>query len=142
LVVNARREILGYTAGDDVSSRDIEGENPLYLPQAKVFDGSCALGPAIVLCNETELRDLVVELRIFRDSTCVFEGQTSTARIKREMTELVGYLTRELEFPYGTFLMTGTGIVPPHDFSLRSGDEVLIRVGELELATPVEGGLP
>ncbi len=139
LVVNAHDEIVGFTIGDDVSSRDIEGDNPLYLPQAKVFDGSCALGPEIVLCTEQELRDLPIELRILRSSVCVFEGQTSTARIKREMSELVGYLTRELSFPYGVFLMTGTGIVPPDDFTLEAGDDIVIRIGPLQLETPVAG---
>ena len=136
LVVNDRMEIVGYTAGDDVSSRDIEGENPLYLPQAKIYDGSCSLGPAIVL-PVGDLRDLPIRLRIARDGEPAFEGEISTSRMRRTPEELVGYLGRELSFPNGAFLMTGTGIVPGDDFSLTPGDTVEISVGELVLENDV-----
>jgi 2-dehydro-3-deoxy-D-arabinonate dehydratase len=134
LVINAEQQIIGYTLGNDVSSRDIEGENPLYLPQAKVYDGSCALGPAILVTNQP--LDLKVEmtLAIERSGKPVFEGTVSLSRIRRRFSELVEYLFRELDFPVGAFLFTGTGIVPPNDFTLLSGDLVRIAVpsiGEL-----------
>jgi 2-dehydro-3-deoxy-D-arabinonate dehydratase len=136
LVVNDRMEIVGYTAGDDVSSRDIEGENPLYLPQAKIYDGSCSLGPAIVL-PVGDLRDLPIRLRIRRNDESAFEGEISTSRMKRTPEELAAYLGRELSFPNGAFLMTGTGIVPQDDFTLTPGDRVEISVGELVLENEV-----
>jgi 2-dehydro-3-deoxy-D-arabinonate dehydratase len=136
VVVNDRMEIVGYTAGDDVSSRDIEGENPLYLPQAKIYDGSCSLGPAIVL-PVGDLRDLPIRLRIRRNGEPAFEGEISTSRMKRTPEELAAYLGRELSFPNGAFLMTGTGIVPQDDFTLTPGDRVEISVGELVLENEV-----
>ena len=138
LVINAAGEIAGYTVGNDVSSRDIEGENPLYLPQAKVYDGSCAVGPGIVLVDDTkELRDLSIVLDIERGGRTVFKGDTSTSRIKRPLEELVAYLRRELTFYAGAFLLTGTGIVPPQEFSLSPGDVVTITIGELTLQNEV-----
>ena len=139
LVVNGRVEIVGYTAGNDVSSRDIEGENPLYLPQAKVYDGSCSLGPGIVLAGSDGMRDLPIRLRIFRDGSVVFEGEISTSRMKRTFEELAGYLGRELTLPSGAFLMTGTGVVPGDDFTLTPGDRVEVSVGELVLENGVTG---
>ena len=136
LVVNDRMEIVGYTAGDDVSSRDIEGENPLYLPQAKIYDGSCSLGPGIVL-PAGDLRDLSIRLRIGRNGEPAFEAEISTSRMKRTPEELADYLGRELSFPNGAFLMTGTGIVPPEVFTLTPGDRVEISVGELVLENEV-----
>lgn len=133
LVVNSRQEIAGYTIGNDVSSRDIEGENPLYLPQAKVYDGACAVGPGILLRSADSLRDLHVKLHLLRDGATVFEGETSTSQIKRPFEELVGYLCRESSFPAGAFLMTGTGIIPPMEFSLQRGDTARITIGELTL---------
>jgi len=138
LVANARGEIVGYCAGNDVSSRDIEGENPLYLPQAKVYDGSCALGPGLVIGAAGPLSDLPIRLEVLRAGRAVFQGETRASRIKRRFEELVGYLFRELAFPQGAFLMTGTGIVPPHDFSLERGDVVRITIGALTLENPVE----
>jgi 2-dehydro-3-deoxy-D-arabinonate dehydratase len=139
LALSSRGRIVGVTAGNDVSSRSIEGENPLYLPQAKVYDGACALGPAIRLVEEpSALRDLEIRLAITRAGATVFEGATSTARLKRTPDELAAYLFRELSFPAGAFLMTGTGIVPPDDFTLRSGDTVSITVESVgTLTNPV-----
>jgi 2-dehydro-3-deoxy-D-arabinonate dehydratase len=133
LVINRHGEIIGYCAGNDVSSRDIEGENPLYLPQAKVYNGSCALGPGIALADPGELRDLPIGLKIARDGQTVFEGETRTSRMKRSFEDLAVHLYRGLDFPSGAFLMTGTGIVPHESFSLTAGDGVRVEVGDLVL---------
>lgn len=133
LVVNTRGEIAGYTIGNDVSSRDIEGENPLYLPQAKVYDGACAVGPGILLRPVESLQDLPIRLHLMRDGATVFEGESNTAQIKRPFSELVDYLTRETSFTAGAFLMTGTGIIPPMEFSLQRGDTARITIGDLTL---------
>ena len=138
LVLNSRMEILGFTAGNDVSSRDIEGENPLYLPQAKVYDGSCSLGPGIVLGGPDGMRDLPIRLRIVRGGEVVLEEQISTSQMHRQLEDLAGYLGRETSFPTGAFLMTGTGIVPEDDFTLEPGDATEISVGELVLENTVE----
>jgi 2-dehydro-3-deoxy-D-arabinonate dehydratase len=138
LVLDREGRIVGYTAGNDVSSRDIEGENPLYLPQAKVYDGSCALGPAIHLLEDaSELRHVAIAMTIERDGQPVFEGETNTEQLKRAPEELAEWLYRELSFPHGALLMTGTGLVPPDEFTLRAGDRVTVRVGELELVNEV-----
>ncbi len=132
-------EIVGYTVGNDVSSRDIEGENPLYLPQAKVYDGAGALGPGIVFTEHPDdLNGIRISLEIYRGQSLVFAGDTTTGQMKRHPHELVAWLGKELRFPYGGVLMTGTGIVPPDDFSLQPGDRVVIRVGDLVLENPVE----
>jgi 2-dehydro-3-deoxy-D-arabinonate dehydratase len=129
LVLNPRMQIVGYTVGNDVSSRDIEGENPLYLPQAKIYRHSCALGPAIVLSGEdVDANHLAVRLTISRGGVPAFEGQTNTARMHRSLTNLIGYLARYNDFAPGVVLLTGTGIVPPDDFSLHDGDEVVIEI--------------
>ena len=138
LVLNAAGEIVGYTAGNDVSSRSIEGENPLYLPQAKVYDGSCALGPGIVIAGPDEMRDLPVALVIERGGAAVFEDETRTSRLKRSLEEIAKWLFADLAFPGGAVLMTGTGIVPPDEFTLRPGDAVRISVGDLALENEVE----
>lgn len=141
LVLNQGMEIVGYCAGNDVSSRAIEGENPLYLPQAKVYQGSCALGPGIVLFGAEgveALRDLPIALSIVRQGAAVFEGTTRTSQMKRSLEELAHYLGKELPFPQGAFLMTGTGIVPPEAFSLQVGDLVTIGVGHLTLTNEVQ----
>ncbi|MYA04208.1 MAG: hypothetical protein F4Y37_06275, partial [Caldilineaceae bacterium SB0664_bin_22] len=138
LVVNAEGEIVGYTVGNDMSSRDIEGANPLYLPQAKTYNGSCAVGPAIHLCDADELVGLEIDMRIERNGDAVFEGHTSTANMKRTFPELAEFLCRELDFPAGVLLMTGTGIVPPDEFTLQSGDVITIRIGDLALVNTVE----
>ncbi len=138
LVLNRGMEIVGYTAGNDVSSRDIEGANALYLPQAKVYDGSCAVGPGVVLLEQPEiLGDLDIRLRICRNETIAFEGEVSTARMHRSLKELASYLGRELSFPGGAFLMTGTGIVPDEEFTLEPGDLTEISVGDLVLENEV-----
>ena len=139
LVVNCQREIVGYCAGNDVSSRDIEGENPLYLPQAKVYDGSCALGQGILLCGAEEVKGVPIRLEIQRANKTVFKGETTTGTMKRTFSELVEYLTRELDFPHGVFLMTGTCLVPGNEFTLQPGDIVLIQVGALRLENRVMG---
>ncbi len=140
LAINCHGEICGYTAGNDVSSRSIEGENPLYLPQAKVYDGSCALGPRIRLVDQPHaLRDLSIHLTILRGGCVVFQGETSTRLMKRTFEELAAYLFRELDFPQGAFLMTGTGIVPLESFTLQAGDMVQVSVGELMLENETAG---
>lgn len=134
LLLNRFGEICGYTAGNDVSSRDIEGENPLYLPQAKVYNGSCALGPAIILTNiGDDLKEIPIQLEIYQSGSLVFEDQTSTSKMKRSFPELAASLFKELDFPSGAFLMTGTGIVPTENFSLQPGDQVKVMVGDLAL---------
>ena len=138
LVINRYCEIIGYCAGNDLSSRDIEGENPLYLPQAKVYNRSCALGHGILLCEPQEIKDIPIRLRIERAKQIMFEGETTTATMKRTLSELVQYLTRELDFPDGVFLMTGTCLVPGDQFTLHSGDMVSIQVGALTLENRVE----
>lgn len=137
LVLNRDLEVVGYCAGNDVSSRDIEGENPLYLPQAKVYDGSCALGPAILLTHQEALANVPIRLRIRRGTALVFEGETKSSEMKRSLRDLCSYLGRELSFAQGVFLMTGTGIVPPDTFSLQTGDIVSIQVADALLENEV-----
>ena len=128
LLINPTGVIVGYTVGNDMSSRDIEGENPLYLPQAKVYDGSCALGPCILLQAGPLARHTAIRLEILRQGKLVFTGSTTVAELKRELTELAQFLFRENSFPEGVFLMTGTGIVPADDFTLASGDAIRIAI--------------
>jgi 2-dehydro-3-deoxy-D-arabinonate dehydratase len=128
LVVNARGEIVGYTIGNDMSSRDIEGENPLYLPQAKMYDGSCALGPGILIREEPLPPDTEITIAITRGGSSVFDGHTTVAQMKRTPEELVSFLYREMSFPQGAILLTGTGIIPPDGFTLHSGDEIVITI--------------
>ena len=134
LAINAAGRIFGYTIGNDMSSRDIEGENPLYLPQAKVYDRSAALGPCLVVADQPPGPETAIRLSIHRTGQVVFSGETSVGRIKRPLASLADWLYRENRFPHGAYLMTGTGIVPPDEFTLRAGDEIRIRiepVGEL-----------
>ena len=135
LVLNSRGEIVGHTIGNDMSSRDIEGENLLYLPQAKVYRASCALGPFITIgASEAEARKWTISIRIVRAGTEVFAGQTGVDQIKRSFPELAGYLCRSQEFPHGAVLLTGTGVVPANEFTLAAGDVVRIAIsgiGEL-----------
>ena len=138
LVVNAAGEVFGYTAGNDMSSRSIEGENPLYLPQAKIYSRACALGPAIVPAWEAGPGPFTVAVRIERDGADAYAAQTSTARLARDFAGLVGWLTRSLDFPAGVVLLTGTGVVPERDFTLRAGDLVEITIdGVGTLRNPV-----
>jgi 2-dehydro-3-deoxy-D-arabinonate dehydratase len=138
IVINQQREIVGYTVGNDMSSRSIEGENPLYLPQAKIYDGACALGPGIQLLDVAALSDLPIAIEITRQARSVFHGETRTSQIHRPLDELVAYLYRELSFPFGAFLMTGTGIVPPNSFTLAAGDRVTITIGTLTLENDID----
>ena len=128
LLISPAGTIVGYTIGNDMSSRDIEGENPLYLPQAKVYDGSCALGPCVLLSSEPLDRTTTIEIEIVRHGEAVFSGSTTLAELKREPQELAAFLFRDNSFPDGVFLMTGTGVVPGDDFTLASGDVVRISI--------------
>ncbi|WP_395718852.1 fumarylacetoacetate hydrolase family protein [Prosthecobacter sp.] len=128
LAINSRGEIIGCTVGNDLSCRDIEGENPLYLPQAKCFKLCAALGPAILIQSEPLAPATRIHLQIDRAGTAAFEGETTLAQLKRTPQELAGFLFRDNTFPTGTFLMTGTGIVPGDDFTLKSGDIVKITI--------------
>lgn len=129
LVINSRGKVVGYTVGNDMSSRDIEGENLLYLPQAKIYKGSCALGPWITVgASEEEARSWKIQLQIRRDGQVAFEGETSVGQIKRSFEELADYLFRSQEFPQGAVLLTGTGIVPPDNFTLQPADSVRITI--------------
>ncbi len=127
LAVNAAGRIFGFTVGNDMSARDIEGDNPLYLPQAKVYRGSCALGPAILLASALPA-ETVIAMRIQRGGEEVFAGETNLAQLKRTPEELVQWLFAENEFPDGVLLLTGTGLVPPGKFTLAPGDEISIRI--------------
>jgi 2-dehydro-3-deoxy-D-arabinonate dehydratase len=137
LVINSGGEIVGYTVGNDMSSRDIEGENPLYLPQAKTYNGSCAVGPGIQLTPVASLRNLNVKLQIKRGGFVAFIGDTFTNKMKRTFEDLAHYLVRELDFPHGVLLMTGTGIVPSDNFTLNSGDVIRVTIGDLALENTV-----
>jgi len=139
LVINSSKEIVGFCVGNDVSSRDIEGANPLYLPQAKIYNGSCALGPGIFLAEVDQLVDLAIQMDIARAGEIVYQGETRSSQMKRSLSELVHYLTQEMDFPYGAFLMTGTGLVPLDEFSLQPGDKVRITIGSLQLENTVHG---
>jgi 2-dehydro-3-deoxy-D-arabinonate dehydratase len=128
LLVNPKGKITGYTIGNDMSSRDIEGENNLYIPQAKTYDGSCALGPGVLISSEPLGKTTQIQLEIERSRTIAFRGSTTLAQMKRDPRELVEYLYRETSFPNGCYLLTGTGIVPPDSFTLERGDEVRITI--------------
>ena len=137
LVIAADGQIAGYTIGNDVSSRTIEGDNPLYLPQAKVYDGACALGPAIVSADAVE-PPFAIRLSIDRDGAVVVDDATSSDRLRRSFNDLAGYLFRALSFPAGAILLTGTGVVPDPPFSLEPGDRVTIEITGLgQLENPV-----
>ena len=142
LVLSPALALVGFTAGNDMSARDIEGENPLYLPQAKLYDSCCALGPSITLAAAMPPRGSIgIHLKIERDGTRIHEGETSVARMARRLEDLIDWLGRENCFPDGVVLLTGTGIVPPDDFSLRSGDMVRITIDGIgTLSNPVIQG--
>jgi len=127
LLISNSGRLVGYTIGNDMSSRDIEGENPLYLPQAKVYDSSCALGPCVLLAS-SPLIDNAIRLEITRQGERSFCGSTSVSELKRNPQLLIDFLFKDLSFPKGAFLMTGTGIVPPDDFTLQHGDVIKIAI--------------
>ncbi|MDB5331584.1 MAG: 2-hydroxyhepta-2,4-diene,7-dioate isomerase [Phycisphaerales bacterium] len=137
LLINPRGKIIGYTIGNDMSSRDIEGENPLYLPQAKMYDGSCALGPAVLVTGEPLEPSTEIAIEIRRGGDVAFSGSTTLAQLKRDPAELVEYLYRETSFPTGCYLLTGTGVVPPDAFTLTAGDEIAIRIEPIGTLTNV-----
>lgn len=129
LVINSHLKLVGFTIGNDMSSRDIEGDNPLYLPQAKVYNQCCGLGPVITLAESMPARDQIgIRLSIQRQGSPVFEGTTSVAQMARTFEDLIGWLTRDNNFPNGAFLLTGTGIVPDSNFTLHPGDQVAISI--------------
>jgi 2-dehydro-3-deoxy-D-arabinonate dehydratase len=130
LVITSSGKIVGYTIGNDMSSRSIEGENPLYLPQAKCYDKSAAVGPCVFVTDKPLAEDTSISLEIHR-RVKVFEGRTGINQIKRKFEELVGYLFKETTFPRGCYLMTGTGIVPPNDFTLQKNDEIRISIDSI-----------
>lgn len=135
LAVNSRGVIVGYTIGNDMSSRDIEGANPLYLPQAKVYDRSCALGPGILIQSEPMPASTEIAMRILRAGSEQFSGAIRLSEMKRDPQTLVEYLYRDQSFPHGCFLLTGTGIIPPDAFTLQSGDEIHITIGGIGTLT-------
>lgn len=142
LVLNSHLRLVGFTVGNDMSARDIEGENPLYLPQAKVYSGCCALGPCITLAEQMPPRQQTqITLRILRGDAVAFQGSTSLSQLKRTYEELIGYLARDNAFPDGVFLLTGTGIVPEDDFTLAQGDLIEIAIDGIgTLRNPVVQG--
>jgi 2-dehydro-3-deoxy-D-arabinonate dehydratase len=138
LAINSRGRIFGYTIGNDMSSRDIEGENPLYLPQAKVYDKSAAIGPCLFLSDSALPSGTEISISIVRDGSPAFSGSTAISQIKRTLPSLAEFLFRDNSFPHGCFLMTGTGIVPGDDFTLRSGDGISITIPAIgTLTNPV-----
>ncbi len=142
LVLNTRMQLVGYTIGNDMSSRSIEGENPLYLPQAKLYDGCCSLGPAIILAERLPTADeCEIRLTVRRGEHLAFQGQTNTDQMARTFDDLIRWLARENSFPQGVFLLTGTGIVPEASFTLHPGDTVEITIAGLgTLVNPVVQG--
>ena len=131
LAIGSDGEIFGYTIGNDMSSRSIEGENPLYLPQAKSYNGSAGLGPCLCILDTPIPAESKIRLRIEREGELAFDGETQLSEMKRKPEELAAYLYREMDFPNGCYLMTGTGIVPGTDFTLQSGDRISISIDEL-----------
>ena len=128
LFINKQHQIAGYLIGNDMSSRDIEGENPLYLPQAKVYDASAGIGPSLLVTEKPLAPETVISMRIYRSKQEVFQGETHISQMKRSHEELREYLTREMSFPLGAYLMTGTCIVPDPPFTLQAHDEIHIQI--------------
>ena len=128
LVISSTKKIIGYTIGNDMSARDIEAENPLYLPQAKSYNGSTALGPCIYILDQPLSSKTSLSLKIFRKGKQIFIGISEVAKIKRSFSELIQFLFKEMDFPKGCFLMTGTGIIPPDDFTLKVNDRIEISI--------------
>ena len=139
VLVSPKGKVIGYTIGNDMSSRDIEGENPLYLPQAKVYDRSCSLGPGILVTEAPLPSSTEIGLQIHRGAEQVFAGSTSLSSMKRDVKTLVEYLYRDNSFPSGCFLLTGTGIVPPDSFTLQHGDEIRITIEPIGTLVNVVG---
>ena len=139
LYVTPGGKIAGYTIGNDMSSRDIEGENPLYLPQAKVYDRSCALGPCLLVSTDPLPDSTEISIEIHRKGAAAFSGGTTLKEMKRQPKELVEYLYRSSSFPHGCFLLTGTGIVPPDSFTLKLGDEIRITIPPIGTLTNIVG---
>lgn len=137
LFINSNGLIQGYTIGNDMSSRDIEGENPLYLPQAKVYNRSAALGPCLYVPEQPLSLETNISIIIKRDGSAIFKNEIQLNRMKRNFTELAEYLFRECDFENGVFLMTGTGIVPPNDFTLQPGDEIEISIDNIGTLTNI-----
>ena len=132
LVIGNEGQIIGYVIGNDMSSRDIEGENPLYMPQAKVYKNCCAIGPVMKLNdNMFDPSNLTIHCRILREGKVVYDDKTSTSKLHRTFEELVEFLTRDNPIPFGTVLLTGTCLVPPDEFTLREGDQVEISIDGL-----------
>ena len=131
LFICSEGSIEGYTIGNDMSSRDIEGENPLYLPQAKSYDASAAIGPCLYVPEQAIHPDTMIRISITRNTTIVFSGEISINRMKRKHKELVEYLFREMSFSNGVYLMTGTGVVPPDSFTLQTADEIAISIDDI-----------
>ncbi len=131
VAVSSSGRVFGFTIGNDMSSRSIEGENPLYLPQAKVYQRSSALGPCLLLAEEALPPETEIALEVLRDGKVVVAGAVALSRMKRSLPELVGFLFRDNLFPWGCYLMTGTGVVPPADFTLRQGDRISITIGPI-----------
>lgn len=140
LFITSSNKIVGYTIGNDMSSRSIEGENPLYLPQAKVYDKCAGLGPCLYVPQSPIPLDTKISLEIHRAGQLIFEGDTLISQMKRTHTELAEYLTRECSFPEGVFLMTGTCIVPDYPFTLRGGDEILIAIDHIGVLKNIVNG--
>jgi 2-dehydro-3-deoxy-D-arabinonate dehydratase len=139
LMITSSCKIIGYTIGNDMSSRDIEGQNPLYLPQAKTYDKSAAIGPCIYITESPLPANTKIEIDIYRENIAAFSGSVEIGQIKRTFAGLAEFLYRETTFPFGCLLMTGTGIVPPHNFTLMSGDVIKIRIQPVgELVNTVE----
>lgn len=139
LVVTPKGTLIGYTIGNDMSSRDIEGENPLYLPQAKVYKQSCGLGPGILVTRAGLPPSTSIELTILRDNAPVFQGATKLSELKRKPQELIEFLFRDNSFPDGCILLTGTGVIPPDDFTLRRKDEIRIAIDAIGTLTNTVG---
>ncbi|HUQ72554.1 MAG TPA: fumarylacetoacetate hydrolase family protein [Planctomycetaceae bacterium] len=142
LVISPQKKLVGFSIGNDMSARDIEGENPLYLPQAKVYNQCCGLGPCVLIPEEPFDREkTAIRLSIDRGGKPVFQGETHLRQMKRNYEELIEWLTRENDIPHGAFLLTGTGIVPPDDFTLENGDVVSIEIeGIGTLTNPIVKG--
>jgi 2-dehydro-3-deoxy-D-arabinonate dehydratase len=142
LFINNRGQIQGYTVGNDMSSRSIEGENPLYLPQAKVYERSAALGPCLYVPARPIPLTTIIRMTIHREGNSIYQGEVAISQIKRSLTELADWLYRESDFSYGCFLMTGTCLVPGNEFTLREGDRVDIGIDGIGLLSKSVGYKP